>query len=368
VTEDRAIPVRVVRVHEKRGWGFAATLGGLFLTLLHPNVGSSEADAWVLQGALALWCLGTILTFIPRSRPVMFRSVAGEIRLGDEVLPSPIVDASVARGEHGYSILIAKGGEPMFLEVESESDARRVLAALDVPWPGVASIAVVTRDPTLRRLHRIIAGVGIFALAFGALVSLVHRQTGNDLSHILGPLAVVATLISTVFLAVDPKLRRRFVLGDNSRARKGVADGKSTIDQHIRAHLHHRIAPSAKDDAPPSSVAGHTRTLDRTEETTRAWLARIDALGSDVGGYRGAAPTAEELWQIAEDRAAPERARLAAIRLLGRRHGAKDEVRTRIADDELAKRVRVVVEEDDASRAAEELDALGPIFRAKERA
>ena len=102
--------------------------------------------------------------------------------------------------------------------------------------------------------------------------------------------------------------------------------------------------------------------LEPAGEAPRAWLERIDALGRGEGGYRGDAPAAEELVSILEDETASASARLASARLLALRHGrAEDELRARIGDDVLARRIRVVVEPD-PSAAAEELESAPPLF------
>ncbi|MDF2696623.1 MAG: hypothetical protein K0S65_5006, partial [Labilithrix sp.] len=142
-------------------------------------------------------------------------------------------------------------------------------------------------------------------------------------------------------------------------------DGHNVVEDHLR--LHQTAAASADSAEALEAPAGpHVRILDQGNETTRAWLERVDTVGSYRDAYRSDAPNAEELRRIAESETAPAQARLGALRLLGHRHGGVPEgLRDRVAND-LGRRVRIVIERDASlEQVADELESLGPAFRAR---
>ena len=100
----------------------------------------------------------------------------------------------------------------------------------------------------------------------------------------------------------------------------------------------------------------------REDEPTRTWLARIDGAANGGEGYRGPAPSREELDVVLADPVARPDLRLAAARVLVRRHGeGTDRVLAKL-DRQLTDHARLVVDED-CDRAAQALDRLGPLFK-----
>lgn len=314
------MPVRVVRVAERRRAGAALVATGLLGTLIHPAWGGQEVQPWLLQLFITMCCVGTLLGHRPRPRAI--------------------------------------------------------LRVLGIAWPGSGTVEVVTRSETVRRAQRVVGGLGLVMMVLGAIAQIVAPYTPGgahpDYTRITGPAAVLAIAISLLVFLFDPLLRRRYALGA-ARAETPPGSG-SRVDEHVRAHLLHRVAERDRDDAEPApaSARGGARVLDKgSEETTHAWLSRIDALSRE-DGYRGGGLTREELWRLLEDPALPERARLGAARLLSRRaDGDAAEVRARIVDALEARpagarsRLRVVLEEESAEAAAVELDELGPTFHAR---
>jgi hypothetical protein len=193
-------------------------------------------------------------------------------------------------------------------------------------------------------------------------------------SRLFGIFTCAASLVAIFMFMFDAARGRRFALGDNARAdRAGVPTGNGIVEAHIRAHLQQRVVVKEdEEEAAVSSVGARGRLLDvASNESTKEWLARIDAVRvNEADGYRGGGPTAEELRGVLEASSSSPRAKLAAARLLKRRFKLSDEMlKTRITsvDDALGPSVRVVLEEEDADVAAEELEAIGPTFRPARR-
>jgi hypothetical protein len=375
----RGVPVRVIRVREQRRWfGGLVMAAGLVGVLLMISDSVKVPMAWqvpTLVTAIVMWIVGPLL--VGRARPftavTVEESETARVRIGksDHTILTHGPDVSVAKGDRGYSIAVAtEKDEPLFVEVDTEKDARAFLESIGVTgWPGNGSLEFATRNETRRLVQRVISVVALVCL----FVSLFSTET---MSRVFGVASFVGGIAAMALHLFDAYSQRRFILGDNAKAdRLGPPTGKGKVEEHLRAHLHDRV-PSAKEDdeeeqPASSSAAVHARVLDGAgDESTRAWLTRIDALRveKEQGGYRGGgAPSADDLRAILDDATTSPKAKLAAARLLKTKYQENaDELRTRVAavDQALAPSIRVVLTEENADTAAEELDAIGPAFRA----
>ena len=360
------IVVRVVDVGERRwlGWlvGVSAGLAtaAIMLDLWSPHDALGISKVWSFGIAAASWAGATLLQWRPRPW-VTTATVRGRtLHLGRRKIRfGHMLGVKVARGRRGFSVAIGerwRGGQ--FLEIERELDARRLFEQLDVTWPGTPACTFAVRGDLSRSIQQLVGTIGIvsalsYAVAIGGLGA-------PDLNAFFGLPAVLAGILASVLFLGQPFMRNVVRLGEQR-----PVEGRDAVKDHLR--LHQTSAESATAPAGLEDSAGpHVRLLDQGKETTRAWLERIDAVARSGDAYRSDAPTAEELRQIVESDAAPAQARLGALRLLAHRHGgAPDDLRDRMAND-LGRRVRIVLAPDaNLDDAADELEALGPVFRAR---
>jgi len=357
--------VRVVDVGERRwlGWLVSVSAGlGTAAILLHlwrPHDALGISQVWSFGIAAALWAGGTLLQWRPRPWVTSATVRGNALHLGRrKIRLGHMLGVKVARGRRGFSVAIGerwRGGQ--FLEMERERDARRLFEQLGVTWPGTPACTFVMRGDLSRSIQQLVGTIGIvsalsYAVAIGGLGA-------PDLNSFFGLPALVAGILASILFLGQPFMRNVVRLGEQR-----PVEGRGDVKNHLQ--LHQTSGASA---GPPAALevcaAPHVRILDRGNETTRAWLERVDTVAGSRDAYRSDAPTAEELRQIVESDAAPAQARLGALRLLARRHGgAPDDLRDRVASD-LGRRVRVVLAPDaSVDEAADELEALGPAFRA----
>jgi len=352
----RAIPVDEVTLE---AW-IVAVLGGLW-SIAYLGGGNYDlvpfvGKWWGVSVVLCTWIAGTLLA--TRRRPFVARAVVekGVLRAGSLRIRVDDAAARIARAERGYSVAISRAGHGAFFEVESEADARRLLAMIGVPWPGHGTVAFNQRQPHVRLVQRLCAmGGTLSAFLYGVFVAGLEM---HDAKGVFGIGALVLGGLSSLLFVLDPFFRAFLRPG----ARERHLLGRDDVDAHARLHDLSTVDPDA---APPREAAtplAREAILAATNETTRAWLDRIDQMARGTGGYRGDAPAQEELYGILENPSADASARLAAARMLALAHGkGEPELRARIADDALAPRVRIVVAED-ADAVADELDVTAPAF------
>lgn len=357
----RPIAVRVVPHRERRllGWivGLAGGIG-TYLTTMEPFEIHGPYLRYELIGlSLMAWNGGMLLAMRPA--PFTTRAVVSEARVSIGAWSAARdgrADVSVARGARGFAVAASGDRGAILLEVETEADARALLGALRVPWPGKGTVELPVARARLRLLERSVAAVAALGgLAYLFFVGIL--ENGN-----VKPIGLVGLLgfLPTLLYFLHPLLLARARIGEHATLPR-VAFARSAVDRHIELHALRRIE---RDEAPPPPEAPpRVRVLVRGDETTEAWLSRIDGLGAGGEGYRGDAATREELYATLEDERTDDLARLGAARVLARRHGEpRPSIEARVPPD-LAPRVRAVVAED-PSEAAADLDALGPTFRA----
>lgn len=355
------VRVRVVPVTEVRLPGWIAGLAGGALSIAylgmglwrHPPLGISKW--WMVAVVLSAWIGGTLLSW--RRTPAVARAIhdGRVLRAGPlAVRTDEALSARVARGARGYSVVFARRGAGAFLEVESEVEARRLLAMARVPWPGGGDVVLEVPHRGIRFGQRISGVVGVAcALLYGIFVGGLGMGT---LKGVFGITALVFGAAASFLYVFDPLLRSTLRPG----AGQAPALGTTLVDAHAR--LHDRSPVRSDEPGPATALPARVAALASVDEDTRAWIARIDAIGAAKDAYRGDAPSAAELGTILEDASASPSARLAAARLLALRHGAGEgELRARVADEALASRVRLAITADPLE-AAEALEALAPVF------
>ncbi|HVH43475.1 MAG TPA: hypothetical protein VM925_14070 [Labilithrix sp.] len=358
--------VRVVDVGERRalGWAVALSAGlGTAAILLHlwaPHVALGISQFWSFGIASAIWAGGTLLQW--RRRPwVTTATVSGDaLYLGRRRIPlRHITGVKVARGQRGFSVAVGdrwRGGQ--FVEVEREAEARRLVEQLGIDWPGTNVCTFAMRSDRLRSAQQLTGVIGVvsalsYAIAIGGLGA-------PDLKSLFGFPALGAALLASVFFVLQPLLRSSVRIGGHR-----PLDGRGDVMDHLGLHQVAAVS-SAPFGARETAVDPRIRILDRGQESTSAWLERVDSVVGAGAAYRSDALSVEELRQVADSGTAPVQARLGALRLLARRHGGvPKELRERVTGD-LGARVRVVIEPNARlEEAADELEALGPAFRAR---
>jgi len=368
------IPARVLTRRDDARVAFAVTgsaVGLLELVLLDdltsvkllggPSglVYSAVAAAIVLAG-VAPW-----LAWTRRGEAVMVKVEPGAVVIGEaRITRADVTGLSVARAARGRSVAIARGERVTFLEIEREEDASRIAAALSGPALVGRSLASMPEPSrALAGLQAIVSFAGLFFGPMYFLATVLKEEYGHNGGKALyGVGGLVATFLALLVLAV-----RRL------SSRQAVAVRRGAWDAHVA--LHREAAESGSGSGSQSSVDDRerereapplaARALARGDEPVRAWLARLDAAPDEGHVYRGDAVKKGTLWETLGDEGAPADARMAAARVLTRRHGTpkQDLVRV-VADPDVRVRVEAAMEDedDDAERRIEE---LGPLFRAR---
>ena len=363
VVTDKPVRARVVRADERRSLAWAVALGGglgvAYMLAFH-SPHSFALARHVCATLMLLWLAGPWLLFRQRERVLDGLACPEGLELaGVDFVPRGTA-VSVARAARGYSLAVAAPRGLVFLEVEHLADARRLVRALGAPWPGQGVLERRVPRLDLRFASGSASGVGI-ASALGYLLTL------DTPGHEKGLLAIALfmAILASLGFVLDPRMRRRVrwsAEADGVEGAEGVTFGRSPVEQHTALHVASRLGAVADEDEPPRA---RVRVLSRGEETTREWLTRLDAIATrSDGAYREGAPDRDELELLLADESGPADARLAAARVLARRHGEDaSRLRARFEPD-LAARLDAVLH-DDPSSAAEELDARGPDFAAR---
>jgi hypothetical protein len=250
---------------------------------------------------------------------------------------------SVARAAHGLSVAIAHGKDMTFVEVEREEDAARIASSLprgDVPFaPRSRSIATLVR-------------VLFTSLTLAATVAYYGGIEGWQpawASKATGVIGVVAIVLSFFVLAAQAMRKRRMI---------GVARG--AWDAHVTLHQN-----DAMEIASQREPEGAAAALARGDEPIDAWLSRVRSIPANEGAYRGDAMKRDVLWDKLADDHAPPDVRMAAARVLRIRYEEDGEkLRAAVSDRDVRKRVAAAIEDDD-DVAADRIESLGPLFRAR---
>lgn len=362
VAADKPVRARVLRADERRSLAWAVALGGglgVAYMLAFQSPHSFALARHVCATLMLLWLAGPWLLFRARERVVDAVARPDGLEVAGVGLTPRGTAVSVARATRGYSLALAARDGLVFLEVEHLAEARRLLRALGAPWPGQGVLERRVPRLDLRFASGSASGVGI-ASALGYLLTLDTPGHENGLLAI----ALFMAILASLGFVLDPRMRRRVrwsAEADVVEGAEGVTFGKSPVERHTALHVASRLGATEEEASPAARV----RVLSRGEETTREWLARVDAIATrSDGAYREGTPGRDELELLLDDESGPADARLAAARVLARRHGEDaSRLRARFEPD-LAARLDAVLREDPTS-AAEELDARGPDFAAR---
>jgi hypothetical protein len=304
--------------------------------------------------------------------------------------------ASTARTDHGVAITIrTKWGEPTSLVVRGENVANEILTALGIGHSGSGnlqwllvsraySVGVFVADAALCIAFALAlailpddhAALGFFLLGFFPMLAAfaVRSQWKSsaftfvfdpwglwvrgalvpwsdiDEAHLQPEGIVLVRRNGTELVAVIPPGSMK-------------AEEKSVILDQIRGAVA-RARGLGRPKAEP-----HTRIdiLARNGDDARKWLARIDAIATDLGNatYRGRGIDPNDLWLTLEDPDAPADLRAAAARVLVRVAPDK-KVRidsliaaTRTNDDEQQLRIAMEPDVEEAVTKLERLEAHG---------
>jgi hypothetical protein len=150
---------------------------------------------------------------------------------------------------------------------------------------------------------------------------------------------------------------------------QALALARAAWDRHVALHeAAGRYARSdrggAGDPEREAAARGGPALLARGDEPLATWIARVDALPADGGAYR-APMKKDDLWEALGDGDAPADVRIAAARLLRRKHGEEERALLRIVEDpDVRVRVEAAIDDDDGG-VADRLERLGPLFRAR---
>ena len=354
---------RVVPLRDERrlAWvvGLLGGLDALYVLGSHRVYDLPElfgSPYWTVAFVLAGWLVAPLLAFRPRPRVHELRVVGGELRVGREALALHGLAARIAKVRRGVSVAIASGARGVFLEMEREDDALRLLREL-----GIVPEHAHSERPTMplpvaalglaRRLSAL-AGLAAAAL-YGVFVGTFDQ--GYLKPYFALPALVLGALACLLFF-VEPYVRRYRRVGDPSRDRAGSARAEA----HFRVHAADVTRPDGPTTVDAEATPPRLAALARGNEPAAAWLRRIDALGERGEAYRGAAYTADELAAVAADDGADPSARVGAARLLRRRHGRSETEVVAMTGAALEPRVRVAVLSPE--RAAGELEQAEPIF------
>lgn len=309
---------------------------------------------WTVAFVLAGWLVAPLLAFRPRPRVHELRLVGGELHVGREALALHGLVARIAKVRRGVSVAVASGARGVFLEMEREEDALRLLRELGiVPEHAYSERPTMPLPVAALGLARRLSSLGglVAAALYGVFVGTFGQ--GYLKPYFALPALVLGALACLLFF-VEPHVRRYRRVGDPS----GDRAGSSRAEAHFRVHA----ADVSRPDGPTTAEATPPRiaALARGDETVDAWLRRVDALGERADAYRGAAYTAEELAALAADDEADTSARVGAARLLRRRHGRSETEVVAMTGAALEPRVRVAVLSPE--RAAGELEQAEPLF------
>jgi len=313
-----------------------------------PNlVGFTTLTLAFLLGAVGPW-----LAWARRGSVVDVQLGEGGVRLGARtVAGAEVTGLAVAEAERGVSVAIARGGETIFVELESLADAMRIARALGKDVPSGDPILPRAASSAGRLQMLLSATAAVFAPLYW-LEATTYDSSGKAMYGI-GALVGVA-LGAALFVA-------------RCAGKGGVAWRRGAFDAHAELHAIHGGTGSA---TLSTDATGREGPLARGDRPLRVWLADLDAATSGGSGhaYRSDALAAEMLWEVLRDDGAAVEERMAAARVLARRDAlAPAELVRVVSDPEVRLRVEAALPELD--EAEEQIEALGPMFQArKERA
>lgn len=340
---------RIVDRRQRAGAAIATGLVGIvaMIIVILDEAVFSRTILHALGTHLARTLLAAFIA-TPVVSPLLVRA-AKPRRAGGEVAELRADDVrglSLARAERGWSLAIEHAnGKLWFVELESREDARRLVRRLRAGRPNVDGVSIPGEIPALRVVHFVVAAISLFAA--------VHFATKHNTRALeLAFFTALAVAVLTVARVGATQAFRRARPTPLERAAFGT---RSAWSRHAWLHLAgtlEDLAALEREDAPAP-------VLRRGDESTRAWLARIDEIAAKGGGAYRDGLDEGALRTIAVDEDAPIDERMAAARVLKRRIGVTVAAEVKDADA----RVRIATAESDDGAAADRIDELGPAFR-----
>ncbi len=398
----------------------------LGLLVLAAAVGFSDS-AWVVPYAIGVTLIAGA-RFLPRGarrRSAKLELLDGRVKITAAGIRNDVIRARDVRGatstrtRDGYRLTLShtRRPAPITIEVESLDALKRLCRSLGIGTRGHGSVAF-TATPSGAHVFESVVRLTTCAFALAIPVFLWSGLEALAALSLLGTIAggAIAALLALVRVLTPPKslaldaqsvqiLDRRaypwvayaeiealtpiaggFVAATNSRGRKEsitvaarrvplVPEG---MDEDDRALFHDlvmtAVARAKGQTAPMGDVGNAVAELGRRSgETSREWLARIDAMAAAPAvAYRGGTLTREQIANALEDTDLPIDVRVAAARMLGR---DPEERRLRVAPVIAAEhdervRVRIAAAEGSDDALLELLDQDEPKalhFRRRER-
>jgi len=342
---------------------------------------------------------------------------AGKIKIHRRGMPSETIvgkalrGASTAQFGEGVALSLDTRGQPITLELESETDADAVRQSLGAGHDGFGQVQWFT-GPGVTRL------TGLSLVAAGA-ASFAFAQELPPVSGLATLLLVVGTVsfMTAPFLLLlswalrPPRLVLRpegvAIFRQNARdsampstfhpwneinhaeerqgelvivlrrggevripRRKWVVDWRGMTRRQrtqIVAQINSGARRAEGRGKPRPTVAEELEQLAESTADTRTWLARIEAaaerMRADVGYYRGSSLAREDLWSALENHDAPARLRATAARLLARVETdqvSKERIERAVGsvrEQETQHRIRIAIG-DDLEQTAQEMEAI----------
>lgn len=378
--------------------------------------------SWALVvGSLLAWLVGPLVRAKSWRAPASVEVGRGEVvvrlkrRFGlrtVRVRPGSVLGASTARlrgGRVSLALQLSGRPRPLCLELDDDRAAKEICRALDVGHGGFGWLEWPLRASTGERRLRAarLAGAAVLlvlaawidsgavlawlaVLIFGACAPFVLAHAGSakrrDNGRVIlqanglaladraeplgrvsyGDLSRVTREPSALVLAASQRdgapQALRLALGSDWGLAAGPTDDELT---HVVAQIRGASARARGEGAPRPEHDEALESLKRAGEDARSYIARLDALASQLArgsSYRGGALDVADLWNALEDPDCDAEVRGAAARVLVR--VAPSEAAERVdgfvasaRDDRAKKRLRIALV-DNADEAGAALDEL----------
>jgi hypothetical protein len=312
-----------------------------------------------------------------------------------------VTGASTSSSSEGTSVALARNnGRPLHVEVEDSAQANKIRESLGIGFGGYGALrwrvrpafhdfvftlvrllgTILAASAAVGALHESSPSFGMWVALFACTVLSMSRffltarreEDGllwfNDFGVFYGDSERTHHLAYSEIAQVE-RLKRgiRVTKTDGGteviplrRVRHSMLGASKLEIDHIMSQLEDAARRTRGDvqqnESPPIGVEMLARS---SADEPRAWLDRLDATASNMGGgYRSVNLTKEALETALSDPDAPPDVRVGAARVLYRI--SKDDAKTRVAevvetvrDQGLRQRMRVVLEDDPAEAAGE---------------
>lgn len=329
----------------------------------------------VVMAVMLLAALGPWLVTRSRGRLVRVELEGDRVVIGGRALArDAAVAVSMARARRGVSLavegvesLAVEGVEGVegtrrrrYFEVESEAAARAIASRLSTPAPPRPSSRAAEHRPNRDVFARITLSVVQLLAALGYLGAVLFD--GPIDKTVAGVTAVVVAQL----LAIETWVRRADAGAQRRVKRPTRFDEHEALHRDPERRVDLSEDPSADAPALGAREAHERAATDKhDDESTAAWLARLDGMGGLAGGaYRSPVADRQALMELLRSEPRDVEEKIAAARLLRVAYGDDPRVFARIVADP-DERARVETAELEAEAAAERLEALGPLFRAR---